>query len=151
MTGKIEAALEALEREGLLVAAFSELESPKTVANRVRLAKRALEIIAGESHNALAREVNLKATGATPKKKVIRFERNIFGWESRRGGRAGWRAASLIGELLSFTRETSNPSRYAATITKPPETSQASLRLCTKEQRSEECNAKATEITTAKQ
>ena len=52
MTGKIEAALEALEREGLLVAAFSELESPKTVANRVRLAKRALEIIAGESHNA---------------------------------------------------------------------------------------------------
>ena len=69
MTGKIEAALEALEREGLLVAAFSELESPKTVANRVRLAKRALEIIAGESHNALAREVNLKATGATQKKK----------------------------------------------------------------------------------
>ena len=61
MAGKIEAALDALERGGgLAIAPFSELGSNNAVEKRVRLAVRALKLVAGEDHSALTREVPLE-------------------------------------------------------------------------------------------
>ena len=57
MAGEIEAALDALEREAVAIAPFSELNSRNGAMKRIRLAERALRIIAGEDPRALFLEV----------------------------------------------------------------------------------------------
>ena len=57
MAGKIGAALGALEREAVAIAPFSELNSRNGATERIRLAERALRIIAGEDPRALFLEV----------------------------------------------------------------------------------------------
>ena len=57
MAGKIDDALRALEDAGILVTPFSVLKGRNNVQNRLRLAERALALIAGEDHRELAREL----------------------------------------------------------------------------------------------
>ena len=57
MAGKIDDALRALEDAGILVTPFSVLKGRNNVQNRLRLAERALALIAGEDYRELAREL----------------------------------------------------------------------------------------------
>ena len=57
MAGKIDVALRALEQAALVVTPFSDLKGRNNVLNRLRLAERALALIAGENYQALAREL----------------------------------------------------------------------------------------------
>ena len=57
MAGKIDVALRALEQAALVVTPFSDLKGRNNVLNRLRLAERALALIAGGNYHALAREL----------------------------------------------------------------------------------------------
>ena len=77
MTRKMEDAIGALEADGSTPAPFSELGSRNAVLNRVRIAERALRLIAGEDPGLLMKEVPTFANSAK-NKPLLRQKANVL-------------------------------------------------------------------------
>ena len=68
MVSRIEEALASLEREGRGPLPFSLLDSRNAVAGRIKLAERALRLIAGEENREVNRENKAEHWGPRPQR-----------------------------------------------------------------------------------
>ena len=76
MLRKMEDVIGALEEEGSAPAPFSELGSRNGVLHRIRIAERALRLIAGEDPGLLIKEVPTFANSPKKKRPPLRQKAN---------------------------------------------------------------------------